>query len=161
MRRRELETSIFFSHLTFFPPAKPIFPRQYDAAGYAAGCPGVGAVPIGAACRVVAHRHPSRASHDARAPGHAASTPPPPAHAAFDLPRQMRTDTRLWGSSRPTRRPRARLPANRPARSARQNNRTSLGPRRARSRGCRGAGRAATMACPHQHPGCVRMTDAG
>ena len=109
----------------------------------------LGAVPIGASCGVLAHCHTSRASHDACAPGHATRAPPPPAHATPPLPRQVRPGTRLWGANRPPRRPRARLPANRPARPTRQGRRASVGPRCARSRRCRRAGGATTMARAH------------
>ena len=67
-------------------------------------------------------------SHDAR--GHAAGAPPLPAHAAPDLPRQMRT---CICGFRQIRRPRTRLI--RPVRSARQGI-TNVGMRRARSCRC-------------------------
>eukprot|EP00439_Symbiodinium_sp_Y106_P080650 s255_g19.t1 len=83
--------------------SQPTHPRQCDAARYDAGCPGAGKILIGAPRSVVADGHIRRASNDAHAAGHAAGAPPPPAYAAPDLPRQMRTDTWPWGTSRPTR----------------------------------------------------------
>ena len=55
----------------------------------------------------------------------------------------------VWGTSRPTRCPRARLAANRLARSERQSSPTNVGPHRPRIRRSRRASGATTMAYAH------------